>query len=209
MKMLRLGSPRAAVLAALAALILAACGSSSGSPAGAITPSASSSGAITPSGALSSATAGNASGATAATSAGAGTTPGDASPGNLAEFKADIVNAQQSGKAIGSQLTSTLERAGKMTDAQIVEQFTALSKKVDAYANSVSHFPATPKFRAAYQLIVQGFHAVASDLADIAKLAYENAGTSPGKTAIEKLYNDMQGLAGAETTLDKAVGLSS
>jgi hypothetical protein len=157
-------------------------------------------------------TTGTATGAAAPTGAGAETTTTGkriSSPGNLAQFTADIVKAKKSGKAIGTQLTSTLEHAGKMTDAEIARRFTALSKKVGAYASSISNFPAPPKFQSDYQLVVQGFHSVASDLADIAKLASEREGTSQGKTAIEKLYSDLQGLSGVETTLDKAVGLPS
>lgn len=195
-------SPRTAVVAVVAALGLVACGSSSHGRAPAVAPVATSSGTTT----------GTATGAATPTSTGEKTTATGkriTSPGNLAQFKADIVNAQKSGKALGTQLTSTLEHAGKMTDAGIARRFTALSKKVGAYASSISNFPAPPKFQSDYQLVVEGFHSVASDLDDIAKLASERAGTSPGKTEIEKLYSDLQGLSGVETTLDKAVGLPS
>jgi hypothetical protein len=202
MERLRMIFPRTAVVAGVAALGLVACGSSSHSRAPAVAPVATSSGATT----------GTATGAAPPTRTGAKTTATSeraTSPGNLAQFKTDIVNAQHSGKVLGTQLTSTLEHAGKMTDAEIVRRFTALSKKVGAYASSVSNFPAPPKFQSDYQLVVEGFHSVGSDLADIAKLASERAGTSQGKTEIEKLYSDLQGLSGVETTLDKAVGLPS
>lgn len=190
------------MVAVVAALWLVACGSSSHSRAPAAAPVATSSGTTT----------GTATGAIAPTNTGANTTAtsgGATSPGDLAVFETDIVHAQQSGRAIGSQLSSTLEQAGKMTSAEIVRRFTALSKKVGAYADSVSGFPAPPKFQSDYQLVVQGFHSVATDLAGIAQLASQGAGTSEGKVEIGKLYGDLQGLSGAETTLDKAVGLPS
>jgi hypothetical protein len=198
MKTLRMSSPKTAVVAVVAAVGLVACGSSSHSRATSVAPVATSSGATT--------------GATTPTSTREKTTATSeraTSPGNLAQFKTDIVHAQHSGKVLGSRLTSTLERAGKMTPAELARRFTALSKNVDAYAGSVASFPAPPKFQSAYQLVVEGFHSVASDLAGIAKLASEGAGTSDGKVEIEKLYADLQALSGAETTLDKAVGLPS
>jgi hypothetical protein len=202
MKTLRMSSPRTAVVAVVAALGLVACGSSSDSRVPAVAPTATSSGTTTA----------TATGATTPASTGEKTTATSeraTSPGNLAQFKTDIVHAQHSGKVLGSQLTSTLERAGKMTTVELARRFTALSKNVDAYAGSVSGFPAPPKFQSAYQLVVEGFHSVASDLAGIAKLASEGAGTSDGKVEIEKLYADLQALSGAETALDKAVGLPS
>jgi hypothetical protein len=202
MKTLRMIYPRTAAAAVVAALGLVACGSSSHSRAPAVAPAATSSGTTT----------GTTSGATTPMSTDANTTATSeraTSPGNLAQFKTDIVHAQRSGKVLGSQLTSTLQQAGKMTTAELARRFTALSKKVGTYAGSVSGFPAPPQFQSAYQLVVQGFHSVASDLGGIADSASGGAGTSEGKVEVEKLYSDLRALSGAETTLDKAVGLPS
>lgn len=205
MKTLRMSYPRSILVAVLVALGLAACGSSSHGRTASAPPSrtptsgtpTSSSG--TPTSASGTPT--NAGGSATATSRSA--TP----PGNLAQFKADIIDAQRRGRALGPELTSTLQHASKMTDAEIVRHFTALSEKVGAYARSVSNFPAPAKFRTDYGLVVDGFHSVASDLAAIANLAAQHAGTARGKAAIEKLYVDLQGLSRIETNLDKAVGL--
>lgn len=177
-----------AVVAVVAALGLAACGSSSHSRTAAGTPAATTTPTTTPS--------------AATTSTAAGTSSAD-----LATFKADIVKAKQSGAALGPLLTSTLQKAGKMTDAELVQRFSQLAQKVNAYADSVSHFKAPPQLQSDYTLVVTGFHAVAADLANIAKLGAEHQGTAQGKVAVQKLYNDLDGLSQAETALDKAVGL--
>jgi hypothetical protein len=181
------------VVAVVAALGLAACGSSShSSTAGTPTPT------TTPSAATAS---------TAAASTGTTTPASGSSSADLATFKADVVKAKQSGSALGPQLSSTLQKAGKMTDAELVQRFGQLAQKVNTYADSVSHFNAPPQVQARYQLVVTGFHALASDLANIAKLGAEHEGTAQGKVAVEKLYADLKGLSQAETDLDKAVGL--
>jgi hypothetical protein len=194
-----MGLPRRFMAGALAAVGLAACGSSTTATTSSTAPATT---ATTSTLSTASTT------STVAPTATSTQTTAATGAASVSGFKIAYAAEKVKFSQLGSDLGKAVEGAGSKSNAQLATEFHALSVRAAQQAARLANLRPPAKYANDLAQLTTSFAAVASDLTAIATAATNGAPTA-AKSATEQLVRDAAKVKAHDTALTTALGLRS
>ena len=123
-----------------------------------------------------------------------------------AGFRSGLATSQQDFRKLGTDLAHDITAAGSKTDAELAQEFGGLATRADQQASALAALQPPPRYRKRVAALVAGFHAVKTDLTDIATAATKHS-ASRAEAATRALLSDAAKIKAADVSLSKALGL--
>lgn len=125
---------------------------------------------------------------------------------SLSSFKQGFATAKAQFAKLGSDLGTSIQKAGAKTDVQLAAEFDQLSSRAKAQAAALRKLDAPAKFKSELSQLSSSLDAVATDLGGIATAANAHDATK-AKTATTTLLADATKVKAADNALTKQLGL--
>jgi hypothetical protein len=200
-----IGLPRSFMFAALAAVVLAGCGTATVTTTSSTAPAATTTAASSTPSAMSTTSATSTTSAVAPTPASTQTTPSTGAA-SVGAFRSAFVAEKTRFRTLGSDLQKTVGGAASKSNAQIAVEFQSLSTRAAQQAVRLAKLDPPAKYRKDLAQLTAAFAAVASDLSTIASAA-TNGEPQTARSATLKLVRDATQVKAHDNALTAALGL--
>lgn len=131
---------------------------------------------------------------------------GHSSTASQTSFNRGFAVSQRIFRRFGTDIAKDITGAGNKTDAQLAEEFRALSDRAGQQATQLAALPAPAKYKRRIATLVAGFHATKEDLSHIATAATHNDAANAA-TATRTLLRDAARIKAVDVSLSTALGL--
>jgi hypothetical protein len=131
---------------------------------------------------------------------------GSSAAPSLSSFKHGFAASKAKFAKLGSDLGTTIEKAGAKTDVQLAAELDRLAARAKTQAAALRKLDPPAKFKSELTQLSSGLDSVSTDLRSIAGAANAHNATQ-AKSATKTLLGDATKVKAADTALTKQLGL--
>jgi hypothetical protein len=131
---------------------------------------------------------------------------GGSSGPSLSSFKSGFAADKAQFTKLGTDLATSVEKAGSQSNAELASAFAALSQRATQQASQLGKLDPPAKYKDDLDQLKARFTTVATDLSEIATAATKGD-PQAAKAATEKLVQDAAKVKSSDTALTGALGL--